>query len=135
MALTDEIKFDPAGLVPAVAVDEGGCVLMLAYMNRESFEKTIATGKTTFYSRSRKKLWTKGEESGNVLEMLDIYLDCDGDALVVKVRSGVPACHKGYASCFYRKLEKGNWKIIMKREFDPGKVYPVSGKCLRGEVK
>lgn len=135
MALINEIEFDSAGLVPAVTVDANGRVLMLAYMNRESFEKTVATGKATFYSRSRKKLWTKGEESGNVLEVTDIFLDCDGDALVVRVKSGVPACHTGYASCFYRKLEKGNWKIIMKREFDPGKVYPVSGKCLQGKEK
>jgi len=123
MALIDEIKFDSAGLVPAVTVDEKGEVLMLAYMNRASFEKTIATGKTTFYSRSRQKLWTKGEESGNVLEMIDIYLDCDGDTLVVKVKSGVPACHKGYASCFFRKYSDGEWEIFKEKVFDPEKVY------------
>ncbi|MCD6311035.1 MAG: phosphoribosyl-AMP cyclohydrolase [Elusimicrobia bacterium] len=123
MALIDEIRFDSAGLVPAVTVDENGCVLMLAYMNRESFEKTIATGKTTFYSRSRQKLWTKGEESGNVLEVIDIYLDCDGDTLVVKVKSGVPACHKGYASCFFRKRVAGEWKIFKEKVFDPEKAY------------
>ncbi|MBA3065928.1 phosphoribosyl-AMP cyclohydrolase [bacterium] len=129
MALINEIKFDSAGLVPAVAVDEKGSVLMLAYMNREAFEKTIATGKTTFYSRSRKKLWTKGEESGNVLEVLDIYLDCDGDAIVVKVKSGVPACHKGYASCFFRKYSSGGkWKIFKEKVFDPEKAYKKRGE-------
>ncbi|MEA2081197.1 MAG: phosphoribosyl-AMP cyclohydrolase [Elusimicrobiota bacterium] len=123
MALIDEIKFDSAGLVPAVTVDEKGDVLMLAYMNRESFEKTIATGKTTFFSRSRQKLWTKGEESGNVLDVIDIYLDCDGDTLVVKVKSGVPACHMGYASCFFRKHVSGKWQIFREKVFDPEKAY------------
>ena len=127
MAVIDEIKFDSAGLIPAVLTDESGTALMLAYMNRESFLKTLETGKAVFYSRSRKKLWLKGEESGNVMEVKEIYLDCDGDALVVRVAAKGPACHTGRRSCFYRKLEDGNWKIIMRPEFNREKVYGKKG--------
>ncbi|MCD6413858.1 MAG: phosphoribosyl-AMP cyclohydrolase [Elusimicrobia bacterium] len=123
MAVIDEVKFDKNGLVPAVLVDKDGNVLMLAYMNREAFLKTIETGKATFFSRSRQKLWTKGEESGNFMEVLEIFLDCDGDALTIKVNPKGPACHTGRRSCFFRKLEGDRWKIIMKQEFNPKEIY------------
>ncbi|PIU19037.1 MAG: phosphoribosyl-AMP cyclohydrolase [Elusimicrobia bacterium CG08_land_8_20_14_0_20_44_26] len=132
MPAVEEIKFDANGLVPAVLIDVGGNVLMAAYMTREAFLKTIETGYAVFYSRSRKKLWLKGEESGNKMKVKEIFLDCDGDTLAIKVEPKGPACHKGYKSCFYRKLVKGNWKIIMKKEFEPGKVY---GKYLQEEAK
>ncbi len=123
MTAIDEIKFGEDGLLPTVLIDESGQVLMLAYMNRESFLKTVSTGKATFFSRSRRKLWTKGEESGNFMEVKEIFLDCDGDALTIKVNPRGPACHTGRRSCFYRKLENDKWKIIMEPEFDPKKVY------------
>jgi len=123
MALIDEIKFDDQGLVPAVLIDMDGQVLMLGYMNEEAFLKTVETKKATFYSRSRKKLWTKGEESGNSMEVLDIYLDCDGDTLLLKVKPAGPACHLGYKTCFFRRLDGSLWRKIMEREFDPAEVY------------
>ena len=128
MALINEIKFDGQGLVPAVLIDIKGQVLMLAYMNEEAFLKTVETKKATFYSRSRKKLWTKGEESGNFMDVLEIYLDCDGDVLLLKVKPAGPACHLGYMSCFFRRLEENDWRIIMDREFDPAEVYKKNGK-------
>jgi len=102
-----EPKFDAQGLIPAVAVDAGtGEVLMTAYMNREALEATRKTKKATFYSRSRQKLWVKGETSGNFLAVEEIRVDCDQDCLVVRVRlpKGGAACHTGERSCFYRKL-------------------------------
>lgn len=102
-----EPKFDGQGLIPAVAVDAvSGEVLMTAYMNREALEATRQTQKATFFSRSRKKLWVKGETSGNFLAVEEIRVDCDQDCLVLKVRlpKGGAACHTGERSCFYRKL-------------------------------
>ena len=103
----DEIKFDEKGLVPAVVQDaRDGRVLMVAYMNRESLEKTVETGRTWFFSRSRGKLWNKGETSGNYQEVEEILVDCDADTLVVKVRQHGPACHTGNPTCFFRKADK-----------------------------
>ena len=103
----DEIKFDEKGLVPAVVQDaKDGRVLMVAYMNRESLEKTVETGRTWFFSRSRGKLWNKGETSGNYQEVEEILVDCDADTLVVKVRQHGPACHTGNPTCFFRKADK-----------------------------
>lgn len=103
----DEIKFDEKGLVPAVVQDAAdGRVLMVAYMNRESLEKTVETGRTWFFSRSRGKLWNKGETSGNFQEVEEILVDCDADTLVVKVRQHGPACHTGNPTCFYRKVDE-----------------------------
>jgi len=100
-----EIKFDSAGLVPAIAQDRAtGDVLMLAYMNRESLEKTLEGGRACFYSRSRETLWLKGETSGNFLVVRAIRYDCDGDTLLLTVDPAGPACHTGERSCFYRKL-------------------------------
>ncbi len=99
----DEIKFDEKGLVPAVIQDAAdGRVLMVAYMNRESLEKTVETGQTWFFSRSRQKLWNKGETSGNRQEVKEILVDCDADTLLIKVTPMGPACHTGNPTCFYR---------------------------------
>lgn len=107
------IKFDEKGLVPAVVQEENGQVLMLAYMNKESLQKTIATGYTWFYSRSRGKLWNKGEESGNKQQVKEISYDCDGDTLLVKVHQTGVACHTGTYTCFSgRKLVEGEEKGV-----------------------
>lgn len=108
------IKFDEKGLVPAVVQEENGQVLMLAYMNKESLQKTIMTGYTWFYSRSRSKLWNKGEESGNKQQVKEISYDCDGDTLLVKVHQTGVACHTGTYTCFSgRKLVEGEEKGVM----------------------
>lgn len=103
-----ELKFDAAGLIPAIVQDaRDGTVLMLAYMNRESLERTLATGETWFWSRSRRELWHKGGTSGHVQRVREIYYDCDADALLVLVEQHGPACHTGERSCFYRRLAPG----------------------------
>ena len=120
------IDFDKAGgLVPAIAQDaETGDVLMLAWMNREAFDETVRTGRACYWSRSRGKLWRKGEESGHVQEVREILIDCDADTVLLKVNQiGGAACHEGYASCFFRKLENGELTIIAERLFDPKQVY------------
>lgn len=104
----EKIKFDQQGLVPAVVQDiASGTVLMLAYMNAESLQKTLATGVTWFYSRSRQSLWQKGETSGHVQKVKEIYYDCDGDTLLVKVEQTGAACHEGTFSCFSCRLDGG----------------------------
>ena len=105
----DKIKFDEKGLIPAIIQEESGQVLMLAYMNEESLQKTIETGYTHFYSRSRQSLWKKGETSGNVQKVQALYYDCDGDTLLVKVHQTGVACHTGTYSCFSgRRLDDNN---------------------------
>lgn len=113
------------GLVTAVIQDfQTGRVLMVGYMNEESFRKTIETGYATFYSRSRKKLWLKGETSGHRLVVKEISTDCDQDALLVRVEAlGPGVCHNGYQSCFYRRLEDGQWVESEPRAYDPDAVY------------
>jgi len=113
------------GLVPAIVQDnETGEVLMLGYMNRESFDATLSTGKATFYSRSRQTLWVKGETSGNVQLVKEIRIDCDDDTVLVKVEQlGGAACHTGHRSCFYKKVENGTIRIIGEPVFDPKEVY------------
>ncbi|NIP99883.1 MAG: phosphoribosyl-AMP cyclohydrolase [Nitrospinaceae bacterium] len=115
------------GLVPAIIQDAvSGRVLMLAYMNRIAWEKTIETGKAWYYSRSRNKQWMKGEESGNVQIVKEVYVDCDEDTVLLKVEQvGQAACHKGYTSCFFRKLN-GDLQVVEERIFDPDKVYKKS---------
>ena len=99
------VAFNADGLVPAIAQDaKSGAVLMLAWMNREALEKTLATGAVTYWSRSRRSLWAKGETSGHTQKLVEAYVDCDGDALLLKVDQTGPACHTGEAVCFYRKL-------------------------------
>ena len=120
------IDFDKQnGLVPAIAQDwETGEILMLAYMNREAFEETLNTGRACYYSRSRSKLWRKGEESGNVQKVREVRVDCDRDTIVLKVEQvGGAACHTGYRSCFYRKIENGGLVEDGEKVFDPKEVY------------
>ncbi|HKW96328.1 MAG TPA: phosphoribosyl-AMP cyclohydrolase [Bryobacteraceae bacterium] len=113
------------GLVTAVIQDHAsGRVLMVGYMNRQAFQKTVETGFATFYSRSRRKLWLKGETSGHRLVVRDISTDCDQDAVLVRVEAlGPGVCHNGYASCFYRRLENGEWVQSEARTYDPATVY------------
>ena len=113
------------GLVTAVIQDHAsGRVLMVGFMNEEAFRKTVETGFATFYSRSRRKLWLKGETSGHRLAVKDISTDCDRDALLVRVEAlGPGVCHNGYQSCFYRRLEHGQWVESEARTYDPAAVY------------
>jgi phosphoribosyl-AMP cyclohydrolase len=113
------------GLIPTIAQDAGtGQVLMLAWMNQEAYEETVRTRRAVYYSRSRGKLWRKGEESGNVQEVREIYIDCDADTILLKVHQiGGAACHEGYASCFFRKVDGDTLQTIGERVFDPTKVY------------
>lgn len=113
------------GLVPVIAQDwKSGEVLMMAYMNRESWELTLKTGIVHYWSRSRKKLWKKGESSGNVQEVKEIRIDCDNDTLLIKVNQiGEAACHEGYRSCFYRVVRDDSCVVDGVRVFDPEKVY------------
>ena len=123
-AILDELKFDAAGLIPAVVQDHATSeVLMVAWMNREAVEQTLATGKTHFYSRSRMKQWMKGESSGHVQHVKSLRTDCDRDVLLVGVEQVGAACHEGYKSCFFKKLEDGHWETVGEREFDPAAVY------------
>ena len=118
------VKFDEKGLIPAVVQDaRTGEVLMLAYMNHESLLRTLSTGRMTYWSRSRGKLWVKGERSGNFQLVREVRVDCDGDALLFKVEQVGAACHTGYRSCFYRKLEGERWKEEGEKLFDPEAVY------------
>ena len=123
-----EIKFDSNGLVPAIIEEaKSGEVLMMAWMSREAVEKTLATKRAHFYSRSRRKLWLKGESSGHFQKVKRLALDCDGDTLLVSVEQKGGACHAGYRSCFYRKLSPAKqWKAAGRRIFDPDKVYKTS---------
>ncbi len=113
------------GLITAVIQDAtSGRVLMVGFMNEEAFHKTVESGFATFYSRSRNKLWLKGESSGHRLIVKDISTDCDQDALLVKVEAmGPGVCHNGYESCFYRSLQDGEWKEMEKPAYDPDAVY------------
>ena len=119
------LKYDQAGLIPAVIVDvETKQVLMLAYMNRTALLKTIETHKTHFWSRSRNEYWMKGQSSGHTQDVKAIYVDCDMDTLVIEVDQHGAACHKGYYSCFFRRLnEDGEWKVIAEKVFDPDEAY------------
>ncbi len=113
------------GLLPAIVQDNtSGEVLMLAYINKESFQKTVATGKAHFWSRSRSQLWLKGESSGHVQLIREILVDCDQDTVVFKVEQiGGAACHKGYKSCFFRRLELDTLTVVGEKVFDPATVY------------
>lgn len=113
------------GLIPAIAQDcNTGEVLMLAYMSQASFDETLTSGKATYFSRSRQTLWKKGETSGHVQHVKEIRVDCDHDTILLKVEQiGGAACHKGYASCFFTRLENNELKIADERVFDPEKVY------------
>ena len=121
----EQLKFDDHGLIPAVVVDaESKQVLMVAYMNAASLLDTIRTGKTHFWSRSRRKRWMKGESSGHTQDVQAIYTDCDRDTVVIEAVQHGAACHNGYYSCFYRRLsEAGEWDVIAEKVFDPEAVY------------
>ncbi len=113
------------GLIPAIVQNyETSEVLMLAYINKEAWEATLSTGKATYFSRSRQKLWIKGETSGNMQIIREIRIDCDDDTVLFKVEQiGGAACHKGYRSCFYKKVEDGTVEVEKERVFDPREVY------------
>lgn len=119
----DFAKLD--GILPAVIQDHAtGRVLMVGFMNEEAWAKTIETGCAVFYSRSRKKLWLKGETSGHRLLVKEITTDCDQDSVVLRVEAvGPGVCHNGYESCFYRRFENGSWQVTDKQTFDPNQVY------------
>lgn len=126
MNAIDILTFDEKGLLPAIVQDaDSGEVLMVAYMNREAVRKTVESGVAHFWSRSRGKLWLKGETSGHVQRVREIFTDCDADTLLLKVEQEGGACHNGYRSCFYRKLtEKTDaFEVTGEKIFDPGKVY------------
>jgi phosphoribosyl-AMP cyclohydrolase len=120
-------KFDGNGLIPVIAQDSAtGQVLMFAYMNAEALEQTIKTGRATYYSRTRGKLWTKGEQSGHFQKVEQILIDCDQDCVLLKVTVDAGQCHAGYQSCFYRTVKKGTTDqldFIAKKVFDPRAVY------------
>jgi phosphoribosyl-AMP cyclohydrolase len=113
------------GLLPAIAQDaETGEVLMLAYMNPESYAETLATGRAVYYSRSRNRLWRKGEESGNVQQVRGVFIDCDADTILLKVEQiGGAACHEGFKSCFFRQMTPEGTRTVGERVFDPAEVY------------
>lgn len=121
--------FDRSELLPCITQDaDTGEVLMMAYMNREALDKTIQTRKATYYSRSRKSLWVKGETSGQIQEVQDVLIDCDQDCILIKVRmKGGAACHVGYRSCFFRRLKPGSADeletIYSEKVFDPKEIY------------
>ena len=127
------MKMDPDfdkgnGLVPVITQDaDSGEVLMLAYMNREAWERTCQTNTATYFSRSRNQLWLKGESSGNVQEVREIRIDCDADTILLKVHQrGGAACHEGYRSCFFRRRKGDGWETEGERVFDPAEVYGKS---------
>lgn len=126
MEFIKKLKFNSQGLIPVIIQEiKSKDVLMVAYMNKESLKRTLSSGKTVFYSRKRKKLWLKGETSGHLQEVKDIYLDCDQDTLLIKVKQIGGACHQGYKSCFYRRLKKdGNLQIVRKKLFEGGRDVP-----------
>jgi phosphoribosyl-AMP cyclohydrolase len=116
---------EPDGLVTAVAQDAAtGEVLLVAHMNRDAWQETLASGRAVYYSRARKRLWRKGEESGNVQYVRAIYVDCDADTVLLKVEQvGGAACHEGYPSCFFRQITPDGLKVVTERVFDPKNVY------------
>ncbi len=124
--MTPDIDFAKGdGLVPAIVQDAAsGAVLMLAYMNRESYQHTVDTGWATYWSRSRRELWVKGETSGHRQKVRAIHVDCDGDTILLKVdQEGGAACHEGYPTCFFRRHADAGWEVVETRRFDPATVY------------
>ncbi len=125
MGWIDTLKFQEDGLIPVIAQDAGtGEILMFAFANRDSLGHTIRTGNLTYWSRSRKKLWEKGESSGNVQKVKALYTDCDKDVILAKIEQvGGAACHTGKRSCFFNELSGETWKEVGVQVFDPSKVY------------
>ncbi len=128
-ALVEAIAFDRDGLVPAIAQDHAtGEVLMMAWMNREAIAETLATGRVCYWSRSRRRLWRKGERSGQVQRLVGLRLDCDGDCLLLAVEQTGVACHTGRRSCFYRGLRDGALVVLSEPEVDPEDLYGRSDR-------
>ncbi len=127
----DQVKWNNDGLVPAIAQDyQNNHILMVAWMNREALKLTVAEGRGIYWSRSRQKLWRKGEESGHIQQLHEIRLDCDGDVILLKVEQlGGIACHTGRESCFYSVLEDHHWKPVDPVLKDPGAIYQKSGNA------
>lgn len=125
MSFIEKLKFNEDGLIPAIVQEQGtGRVLMMAWMNRPSLEKTIETGKTCFWSRSRQKFWIKGESSGHTQAVKDIAFDCDGDTLLIQVEQIGAACHEGYKSCFFRSVEKDGGERVTEPQLEtPEQIY------------
>lgn len=126
MSFADLLKWNSDGLIPAIIQDaQNGRVLMMAWMNRASLDKTIETRRTWFWSRSRKKFWMKGESSGHVQIVKDLAVDCDGDTLLIQVEQTGAACHEGYRSCFFRSLEESGdaWKTTEAQLETPDQIY------------
>ena len=126
MSFYEKLKFNSDGLIPAIVQDDAnGRVLMMAWMNRASLEKTVETKKTHFWSRSRQKFWMKGEESGHTQNVKEIALDCDGDTLLIKVEQTGAACHEGYRSCFFRSVDAQGQdaKITEEQLLKPEQIY------------
>ena len=125
-SLNQVLRFDDDGLVPAIAQQhDSGEILMLAWMNREALAETLATGRICYWSRSRGRLWRKGETSGQVQRLVALRLDCDGDTLVLQVDQTGVACHTGRRSCFYRTLADGRLEEILPVEVDPDALYKI----------
>ena len=124
-AYFNDLTFNDDGLIPAIAQDKSsGKILMLAWMNREAVSETISTGQAVYWSRSRQMLWRKGESSGHYQQIDGIYLDCDGDVLILTVEQiGGIACHTGRRSCFFRKLTNGSWQDVEPVLKDPAEIY------------
>jgi len=125
MSWLDEVPWNEHGLIAAIAQDgASGRILTLAWMNRDALQKTVESGEAVYWSRSRKKLWRKGEESGHVQRVLEVRLDCDADAVLLRVeQAGGIACHTGRESCFFRKLENGRWVTVDPVLKDPALIY------------
>ena len=122
--MLDELTFDAQGLIPAIAQQhDTGEVLMVAWMTREAVAVTLATGRVTYWSRSRRALWRKGETSGQIQRLVELRLDCDGDTLLARVDQTGVACHTGRRSCFYRAARDGNWAEIAAVEVAPERLY------------
>ena len=127
-AWLDEVQWDENGLVPAIAQDaSSGQVLMVAWMSRDALSETVRTARAVYWSRSRSRLWRKGEESGYVQTVKQVKLDCDGDVVLLEVdQAGGIACHTGRANCFFRKLEAGNWVVTQPVLVEPDEIYGKS---------
>ena len=125
MSFSEGLKYDASGLVPAVIQDaENGEVLMVGFMNREAVDRTLETGRVTYWSRSRQKFWVKGETSGHFQHVIEVRTDCDRDCLLVRVRQEGVACHDGYRTCFYRAVDADReLQIVEERLVDPAEVY------------